>query len=1339
MSHMTKTKRSSRVWALLLALLLVFQCVPMMPVEAVGTEETETALPDSIFTEAWNQEYDVLYHEAGKHYTYGGKEVTFPDGKTVKVGETTYPIKNAETAVTTKTENGKTTVSFTNLKDPVGTIPQKWNSTFNGRFALCYEMNGKALVSAESSSLVTSITVDTPKDGTYTLTGGKIFEACNEWSDGYDFGQGKVKERKFGYLPDVTIQVGQQKPAEKPAPRISAKIGDTQLTVTEVENDQGYVARCSIKHTYVISVPETLKNENITISGLEGYNYRPVKSATSCWGGFTNQWTGTAAVNEFGYHLHDLHDKFAPQYKDLHIIFKVETPAPVEPEIEAPFTAKIGDQVLKIVDGGEVDCIEFGKPVKKQSYCVMLPAGNQAKQFTYNGMGGNLAVNNCKEMSIFLRKNTDKLLDIPQNGGYYHFKNGSTIFHITFKEEVPLVPEEPEQPAVEAPFTAKIGDQVLKIVDGGKVDCIESGKPVKKQNYCVVLPAGNQAKQFTYNGMGGQLAENSCEEISGWLYEDTDKQLNILSNGGYYHVENGSEGFHITFKEGVERGKVSLSVEARTAGKGDLIPMTTLPIMNKNCTVKDVLDTLAQQNHLTVKYSDQGAIVSIGKLANNAEGGGWRCFLNGKAVSQSVQTQTVNADDVIRIRYAVTAAGSELDAPLFAFLKERTKLAKEKLLEDYTQSSKRALEAAVAEADAILADSQNNSAETDKELLVSDVIGKLNRAEAKLTKDDASVGNSAIPDDFENDLWLQYDFKEMKIGDTAKIYPRRVPQIIDSAIENNVTRPNFNFEVVQGESVKLSGYESTESVSVTAVKDGITIVKVTYDACDGYGASSPINAAYVVFHVNSDPADLTINTSLSAIRSYDTIYYAEGDTVAHTFTVDVPGAKSVKVTCNDKVLTANADGTYTANLENRSNVLGIEAVDASGKVKSYYHVVDARKIQITIQNMTSPGQPFKINDRAKVSFKGITMPVYKLATIYNPCFGSDAAQWGNEATYVHYQNEQLGEFKGQCSQYDLATKNSFEIRFTEAGDYTFTGGNIHCYWWGDKLGADKEIIRHDGPNMGASVEQGNFSVLPDFTIKVASEVSEHVSVAGITLNKTELTLKEGESFQLSAKVLPEDADNQNFTWKLSNGTGYFITIDENGLVTAHHANHEHVPFVTVTVTTEEGDFTASCKVTVVKANAGTDGTDPDTSKPDSAVLSGGSLTVAAPVAGKTPQKAATKDQGYEIVSTTWNPEHKTFKAGTAYRVEIVLEAKSGEFSKDAVFTVNGKTAQVKENTGSRVTISLDFQKTADVVTPQTGDSGMPTLLFTVSAVSMLAVAALLCMQQAQKKRNTTSR
>ena len=127
-----------------------------------------------------------------------------------------------------------------------------------------------------------------------------------------------------------------------------------------------------------------------------------------------------------------------------------------------------------------------------------------------------------------------------------------------------------------------------------------------------------------------------------------------------------------------------------------------------------------------------------------------------------------------------------------------------------------------------------------------------------------------------DDLWLQYDFKELAVGQSAEIYPRRVNQINKSDIAPvaDVVRPNFNFEIVSGESVELSAKDSFEKVSVKAVKQGTTIVKVSYDPIFAYdkvwAGTYESNAAYVVFDVNSNPADINITSGID-LSSYDTI------------------------------------------------------------------------------------------------------------------------------------------------------------------------------------------------------------------------------------------------------------------------------------------------------------------------------------------------------------------------------------------------------------------------------------------------------------------------------------
>ena len=82
-----------------------------------------------------------------------------------------------------------------------------------------------------------------------------------------------------------------------------------------------------------------------------------------------------------------------------------------------------------------------------------------------------------------------------------------------------------------------------------------------------------------------------------------------------------------------------------------------------------------------------------------------------------------------------------------------------------------------------------------------------------------------------------------------------------------------------------------------------------------------------------------------------------------------------------------------------------------------------------------------------------------------------------------------------------------------------------------------------------------------------------VNVTEVTLDRTELTLTEGEAETLTATVKPDNADNRKVTW--SSDKTDVATVDGDGRVTAVKAGE-----ATVTVTTEDGGKTATCKVTV---------------------------------------------------------------------------------------------------------------------------------------------------------------
>ena len=83
-------------------------------------------------------------------------------------------------------------------------------------------------------------------------------------------------------------------------------------------------------------------------------------------------------------------------------------------------------------------------------------------------------------------------------------------------------------------------------------------------------------------------------------------------------------------------------------------------------------------------------------------------------------------------------------------------------------------------------------------------------------------------------------------------------------------------------------------------------------------------------------------------------------------------------------------------------------------------------------------------------------------------------------------------------------------------------------------------------------------------------------VTNISLNKDSMSLDLGEEEILEATIEPENATNKNITWTSSDES--IATVDADGKVTA---NSEKTGVTIITATTEDGEYQATCQVTVV--------------------------------------------------------------------------------------------------------------------------------------------------------------
>lgn len=123
------------------------------------------------------------------------------------------------------------------------------------------------------------------------------------------------------------------------------------------------------------------------------------------------------------------------------------------------------------------------------------------------------------------------------------------------------------------------------------------------------------------------------------------------------------------------------------------------------------------------------------------------------------------------------------------------------------------------------------------------------------------------------------------------------------------------------------------------------------------------------------------------------------------------------------------------------------------------------------------------------------------------------------------------------------------------------------YIWG--------TVEYNGRNYQSYSTTPTGYAVPSSDIVNGYKTGETVSVTGVSLSKSSLDLKVGDTETLVATISPSNATNKSVTWTSSNTD--VATVSNNGLVTAISNGN-----ATITVTTSDGSFTDTCLVSVTK-------------------------------------------------------------------------------------------------------------------------------------------------------------
>ena len=183
---------------------------------------------------------------------------------------------------------------------------------------------------------------------------------------------------------------------------------------------------------------------------------------------------------------------------------------------------------------------------------------------------------------------------------------------------------------------------------------------------------------------------------------------------------------------------------------------------------------------------------------------------------------------------------------------------------------------------------------------------------------------------------------------------------------------------------------------------------------------------------------------------------------------------------------------------------------------------------------------------------------------------------------------------------------------------------------------------------------------------------EEVAVTGVELNKSSTTLVVGGAETLIENVLPAKAADRGVAWSSSDPS--VASVDFKGRIVALKAGTS-----TITVTTTEGGFTASCKVVVTSPVVDIPVTGVKIDRDSASMTEGGRITLKATVSpsGATVYGVVWSSSDPSVASVDQSGNVTAKKSGTAV---ITVTTMDGGFKDTCEITVESESSGSSDNT-----------------------------------------------------------
>ena len=221
-----------------------------------------------------------------------------------------------------------------------------------------------------------------------------------------------------------------------------------------------------------------------------------------------------------------------------------------------------------------------------------------------------------------------------------------------------------------------------------------------------------------------------------------------------------------------------------------------------------------------------------------------------------------------------------------------------------------------------------------------------------------------------------------------------------------------------------------------------------------------------------------------------------------------------------------------------------------------------------------------------------------------------------------------------------------------------------------------------------------------------------VSVTGVSLDKTSLSMVEGDTYTLTALVSPSNATDKSLRWSSSDSS--IASVSSSGVITAKATGSAKI-----TVTTNDGSKTATCTVTVETKFVEVTGLSLD--KTTLSMTEGDTSTLVATV---TPSNATDKtviwaSSNTSVATVSSDGKVTAIKAGTA-----IVTAKAGNKTVTCSVSVSAKVVEVTGVTLDKYFLALtEGEKYTLSATIKPSNATDKTVTWTSSDTSIATVSS----------------